>query len=83
MPGMWERMSNAILGYVAPQTKVNEIYVMSRTIDNYFGKGYTAKDIALLHNQGHLGACSKGVNKFGVAYNSCDYYQTVLAYYNK
>ena len=56
-----------------------ETYVAIKMVERWLADGYTVSDIPLLWNQGHAGKCSSGVNKLGVAFNSCAYRQAVLA----
>ena len=80
MPDTWVSHSKKILGYVAPQTEINDLYVSTLIIKSYLDKGYSEKDIFLTWNQGNKGHCVKGINKHGVAYNSCEYLNKALAY---
>lgn len=57
----------------------NEYDVMVTANTQFVDKGYTPYQIALIHNQGHVGKCRKGVNKLGVPYNSCDYAQKIAS----
>lgn len=79
MPSTWNAYSTEVLGYVAPQTSENEQFVVENKIAAWLSEGKTAEDIFLIWNQGHDGPCIKGVNKFGVPYNSCAYAAKGLA----
>ena len=79
MPGTWAYWSERVLGYVAPQTPVNEKYVALHKIQAHLNQGYDEDDVIRIWNQGHAGACSAGINSHGVAYNSCAYERKVLA----
>ena len=72
-----------MIGYLAPQTPTNEEFVAIIKIEKWLRDGHTVKQIALLWNQGHLSKCSKGRNKMGVKYNSCEYVKEVLENLNQ
>lgn len=74
----WNYWSTRVIGYVAPQTPVNERYVALHKIQVHLDDGYSDAGIALLWNQGHAGQCSRGVNRHGVAYDSCAYRDKVM-----
>ncbi|MCP6727373.1 MAG: hypothetical protein KJI69_05190 [Patescibacteria group bacterium] len=82
LPETWKLFSKEVLGYVAPQTIINEEYVATIKIEKWLRQGLTVKEVALRWNQGsHKKKCSAGVNKFGVEYNSCEYVNLVLKHY--
>lgn len=83
MPDTWKESSEKFIGYLAPMTRVNERYVAIVKIQNWLNQGKSAKEIALLWNQGNLRQCSKGTNDLGVRYDSCGYVIAVLAYYHQ
>jgi len=58
-------------------------YVAVKNIELMLKKNMTVEDIAKVWNQGNTGACKKGVNKLGVAFNSCQYVKELLDKYNK
>lgn len=72
-----------VLGYIAPQTPINEEYVTLVVIQKWLDSGHDVRDIALFWNQGNNGPCIKGINELGVPYDSCEYQATVLAYYHR
>lgn len=82
-PETFKMHSIQVLGYVADMTKVTVEYVATVTLQNKLNKGYTEAQLALEWNAGGAKKCGKGVNKYGVAYNSCEYVQKVLANLNK
>jgi len=69
------------IGYVAPQTHINEMYVGTLQVQKWLDKGYTEKDVFLSWNAGRPHEV-KGVNKWGVAFDSGLYARKALAYYN-
>lgn len=77
----WKWHSIKILGYVAPQTFINEKYVTASIIQMYIDQGKTPAQILLIWNAG-IGTkkCSKGVNAHGVEYDSCSYVENGLSY---
>ncbi len=79
MPSTWKQASIEVYGEVREQTPVRERYVAWKKIERWLEEGYTPRDVAAIWNQGHPGKCSSGVNKHGVAYNSCEYINKVLA----
>jgi len=84
MKDTWRQYSTEVLGYVAPQTPVNEEYVATVKIQTWRKEGKSVREVALLWNKGNLiYPCSKGVNDFGAPYDSCEYATTVVAYYHK
>lgn len=72
MPEIWEYHSKMILGYVAPQTTINEQYVTAMVIQKWIDKGYSDYQIGLLYNGGSLKE-KRGVNKFGAHYDTAAY----------
>jgi hypothetical protein len=83
LPDVWKLSSKDILGYVAPQTKINEEYVAIVKIQRWLDQNKTVRQIALLWNQGNTRKCSSGINNKGVKYNSCAYADVVVAFYNQ
>lgn len=74
MKSTWVSHSKEAIGYVAPLTEDNAEYVATVRIQKLLDQGRTEKQIILAWNAGeNAKKCSKGVNKFGVAYNSCAY----------
>ena len=66
-----------VYGYVAEQTPSNAEYVAETKIQEWLDEGLTERQILLIWNQGHTGPCRAGVNKHGVAYDSCGYVEKV------
>ncbi len=81
MPYVWNMYSKEILGYTPKQTPVNEEYVVVKKIEKWLNQGLTVGQIALKWNAGGAKTCSKGVNSKGIAYNSCEYVQSVAVNY--
>lgn len=65
--------STDVFGEVVLQTPENERTVTARKIEQWLDAGHTARDVFLFWNQGHAGPCRAGVNRHGVAYDSCAY----------
>ena len=85
MPGTWRDMSKQVLGYVAPQTSINEQYVALMTVQRLFNEGKTERQIALIWNTS-LGGTEKpleikGTNKKGVKFDSVAHAKKVLTAY--
>jgi len=83
LPSTWASYSKEVLGYVAPQTPENTKKVVEGKVLFWIEQGLTDRQIFLIWNQGHPGQCRKGVNKKGVAYDSCSYANKGLAVLNK
>lgn len=83
LPETFRHHALATLGYVPPATAKNQEYIAMAYYSLLLEQGYSTKDIALIHNQGHTGACSSGVNRHGVAYDSCAYAERVVLAYHK
>lgn len=83
MPSTWRMFSQEVYGEVREMTPIRERYVAYKMIEKWLAKGLSAQTIAKKWNQGHTGACSSGVNKHGVEYDSCAYTQKVLAKLNR
>ena len=82
LPSTWILVSKDIYGEVREQTPTRERYVAYKMIEKWLYQGHNAREIALLWNQGHPGACKSGTNKHGVKYDSCAYARQVLAQLN-
>lgn len=80
MPDTWAHWSKQVFGYIEKQTPINEEYVALHKIQEHLNEGYSDTDIAKLWNQGHVGQCKSGTNRFGVKYDSCAYVRKVLAH---
>lgn len=72
MPDTWKHHSRLVVGYEAPITYTNEVYITAHIVQKWIDKGYTDYQIGLLYNGGQLKA-KKGVNKFGIKYDSGAY----------
>jgi len=83
LPSTWASYSKEVLGYVAPQTPENTKKVVEGKVTKWLDQGLTDRQIFLIWNQGHPGQCRKGVNKKGVAYDSCSYANKGIAVLNK
>jgi hypothetical protein len=78
MPATWKMWSRDVLGYVPPMTKVNELYVAMHKIQGWLDMGYTAEQCALMWNSGGT-VHKRGVNRWGVSYDTYAYARAVLA----
>lgn len=82
MPSTWKDWATQYLGDSnAPQTPQNQDYVAKAKIQDLLNKGYNAQQIALIWNGGQP-IVKKGVNRFGVAYDSGAYANKVLSALN-
>ena len=79
MPETWKHHSTLIYGEVRPMTPAREWYVVTRLFDMWLNDGMTEAQIALKWNAGGASRCSRGINRYGVAYDSCAYVAEVLA----
>ncbi len=73
LPATYAMWSKETIGYVAPLSKTNEMYVATLMVQKWLDKGYSDADVLRTWNQGHRGQCKKGTNSYGVKYNSCAY----------
>ena len=78
MPDTWKWHSQKVLGYVAPITYTNEVYVTAHIVQEWIDQGKSDYQIGLLYNGGELKA-KKGVNKYGVRYDSGSYANKLVA----
>lgn len=63
-----------------PLTPQNEQLVMETKVRQMLEKGFTPSQIFLEHNTGRTGGgCTKGINKYGVPYDSCTYVKSLLS----
>lgn len=83
IPATWKARALETLGYVPERTPINEEYVNVAWIERRLDQGYSPKEIGLLQNQGSTGPCRKGINRHGVAYDSCSYAQKFVALLNR
>lgn len=81
MPETWKAYSNQVAGRVLPHNPENEEYVAMKMIETWLEQGLSTKQAILRwnHPAGVRTGCSSGVNAHGVAWNSCDYQEKVLA----
>lgn len=79
MPDTWVVWSQEVLGYVPALTEHTERYVALKKIQGWLNQGLTARQIALKWNSGRHDKCVKGVNRQGVAYDSCTYSEKVVS----
>lgn len=79
MPATWRHHSMVIYGEIKEKTPEREWYVATKMIDMWLSQGMSERQIALVWNAGNAKKCSSGVNKLGVAYDSCEYVRSVLA----
>lgn len=79
MPGTWRHHSTLVYGEVREMTPEREWYVVTTLFDSWIKEGMTEAEIALRWNAGNATKCSSGVNRHGVAYDSCAYVKGVLA----
>ncbi len=73
MPSTWAAYSTEVYGEIREQTDENAEHVTREMVQRWLDEGYTEREIFLIWNQGHPGACKSGVNRYGVAYDSCAY----------
>lgn len=79
LPSTWKAYSTEVAGYILPQTGANERIVTEGMIRTWLAQGISERGIFLLWNQGSATGwgggtdCYAGVNKYGVAYDSCAY----------
>lgn len=76
---MW---SKETIGYVAPVTETNEMYIATLMVQKWLAQGYTEKEIFLMWNAGRPIEV-KGTNKHGVEYDSGAYARKALAYLSR
>lgn len=83
LPETWKLYSKEVLGYVAPVSKVNDIYISSHMIQKWLDNGKELNEILLIWNAGgNAKKCGKGVNSKKVPYNSCEYVKNGIIVYN-
>lgn len=82
MPQTWRWLSQKHIGYVAPQSQVNELYVAILEIQTQLNRGLNEHTIFLKWNGGD-GRIKSGYNKLGVWYDTGHYAQKALAYYGE
>ena len=72
MPDTWKGHSKKYLGYVARPSLVNQKYVTALKVQDLLDQGKTDYQIGLIYNGGEVKE-KKGVNKWGVKYDSGAY----------
>lgn len=72
MPKTWEADSKKYLGYVARPSFINQEYVTAHKVQEWIDQGKTDYQIGLLYNGGEVKE-KKGINKWGVKYDSGAY----------
>ena len=72
MPKTWKDDSKKYLGYEARPSFINQQYVTAHKVQVWLDKGYATYQIGLLYNGGEVKE-KKGVNKYGVKYDSGAY----------
>lgn len=78
MPATWRQWAGQYLGSPnAPQTPENQDRVAEAKISDLLRQGYDAREIALIWNGGEP-TVKRGVNKYGVRYDSGAYAEKVL-----
>jgi hypothetical protein len=78
LPSTWAMWSTEVFGYVPEMSKINELYVASAKITKWLFQGHTEEQIAVLWNSGGT-THKKGVNKYGVPYDTFAYAKLVLS----
>lgn len=79
MPGTWKELAQKFLGNAkASMTPANQDKVMVERVKDLLKQGYNATQIALIHNGGEP-KVKKGVNKYGVKYDSGAYANKVVS----
>ena len=79
LPSTWRSYTSKYMGTTTlPITPENEFEVLTLHNEYLLNKGYTIRDVILVHNQGSKGACRRGINKHNVRYDSCAYVQSVM-----
>ena len=83
LPSTYRQYSIQVLGYIAEATPVNAEYIATVKMEE-LSKKYTPEQIFLKWNAGERATkCSKGINKNNIRYNSCEYINKAINYYNK
>lgn len=79
----WKAYSKQVLGYEAPLSEINDVYVSTHKIQEWLNNGKSVEQIFLMWNSGEKPKkCSSGVNSMGVKFNSCDYIKKGMIAYN-
>lgn len=77
MPGTWEGHSKKYLGYVARPSLINQRYATAYKVQDLIDEGKSDYQIGLIYNGGEIKE-KKGVNKWGVKYDSGKYARTLV-----
>jgi hypothetical protein len=80
----WRGYAKKYMGTTTlPMTKENEILLLTKVNKAHILNGRTIEQVALIHNSGQYKQHRKGVNKFGVPYDTRTYTSKVLREYEK
>lgn len=83
LPSTYKAYSIQVLGYVADLTPVNAEYIATVKMEQ-MSKKYSPNQIFLKWNAGEGATqCSQGINKNGIPFNSCEYINKAMNYYNQ
>lgn len=77
MPQTWKAVTEEFNATGTPMTADNEKLLATLKIDQLAKAGDSPYQIGLYWNSGHIGKCSKGINKEGIKYDSCSYAQEI------
>ena len=75
----WKAWSKEYIGYVAPQTETNEMYVAHKAIQSWIAKGHDDATIFRKWNGGD-GRIKSGINSKGVPYDTALYAKIAFSY---
>ncbi len=78
MPSTWKNTSLKYLGKEVEPTPENQDLIAKLSIEDLISQGYSDKEIALIWNGG-TPTIKKGVNKYGVPYDTEKYANELLA----
>jgi hypothetical protein len=81
MPATYNALSKKYFNEVIEPTPENQ----DKLAEAYLGElaeKYTNEEIFLVWNSGRPTGCSKGVNKYGVPYDSCKYVESLKQKYS-
>lgn len=84
MESTWNLFVKEVYGEWKPlDSYARERYVVTQMVEKWLDEGLTARQIALRWNAGGATQCSRGVNRYGVEYDSCAHVAKVLAYLHR
>lgn len=86
LPSTWDDDSKKVFGKKVPLTSDNETYVMKQKVIKWIDEGKNVSEMASIHNSGNPNAYKenhKGVNKYGVPYDTPTYAKNVTDYARK